>query len=188
MVAFIPAPALQFRTGVGAGYMERARALAPCDLYVFLVVTQGQSIKWKHVNSTQLFVGAELFLALTELLRGPIWSFSVVDKESCVCDVRLHVRPRARSALAAKTAPRLCGAEGPKQPAAAPCAGRGREWRSRCRPHARRRGGRAARNRPAACCRRRRPRASRRCRWRRGSPARGWPPAARPRRLNRAAP
>src|SRR3981189_290275 len=107
MVAFIPAPALQFRTGVGAGYMERARALAPCDIYVFLVVTQGQPIKWKHVNSTQPFVGVELFLALTELLRGLIWSFSVVDKESCVCDVRLHVRPRARSALAAKTARRL---------------------------------------------------------------------------------
>src|SRR4030088_253930 len=81
--AFIPAPALQFRTGVGAGYMERACALAPRDIHVFLIVTRGQSIKRKHVNSTQPFVNVALFLAPTKLLREPIWSFWIVDEESC---------------------------------------------------------------------------------------------------------
>src|ERR1700704_1481863 len=58
--AFLSGPPLQFRTGVGAGYMERACALAPRDIHVFLIVTRGQSIKRKHVNSTQPFVNVEL--------------------------------------------------------------------------------------------------------------------------------
>src|SRR4030081_1626519 len=75
MGAFIQRRPLSIPHRHGAGYMERACALAPRDIHVFLIVARGQSIKRKHVNSTQPFVNVEFFLAPRNLLREPIWSF-----------------------------------------------------------------------------------------------------------------